>query len=136
MRIACLDTSWLLAALLGEEGAEQLFEILAGYDRLLASPLLEAEVVSAFRREGVDLDLASAALQQLDWIFVGRRPTPELREATRAGYLRGADLWHLAAAMSLRGGPVMLDFLTLDRRQRAVAAQVGFRTPEPDVGRA
>ena len=38
----------------------------------------------------------------------------------------GADLWHLAAAIHVTPEPGDLTFLTLDRRQREVAAALGF----------
>ena len=45
-----------------------------------------------------------------------------------AGYLRGADLWHVAAALFVAHEPGSIAFLTLDRRQRAVADTLGFPT--------
>jgi hypothetical protein len=44
------------------------------------------------------------------------------------GYLRGADLWHLACALFVVDEPDMLTFLTLDTRQQEVAAALGFHT--------
>ena len=38
----------------------------------------------------------------------------------------GADRWHLAAAIHVTPEPSDLTFLTLDRRQREVAAALGF----------
>ena len=43
-----------------------------------------------------------------------------------AGYLRGADLWHLASALYLAGNPRNLPFITLDERQEVVARKLGF----------
>lgn len=44
------------------------------------------------------------------------------------GYLRGADLWHLACALYLVEDPPEISFVTLDDRQRTVAAGLGFET--------
>ena len=52
--------------------------------------------------------------------------TAEFERMVDAGYLRGADLWHLTNALFLAPERRGLTFLTLDRRQRAVAAQLGF----------
>jgi len=41
--------------------------------------------------------------------------------------LKGADAWHLACALSIAEQPRKLAFLTLDRRQGAVARHLGFR---------
>jgi hypothetical protein len=54
--------------------------------------------------------------------------TPELERVFAGGYLKGADAWHLACALYLAEEPAKLAFLTLDRRQRAVARRLGFRT--------
>jgi len=43
------------------------------------------------------------------------------------GHVRGADCWHLAAALDLAEDPGAITFLTLDERQAAVARSLGFR---------
>ena len=50
----------------------------------------------------------------------------EMATVLRAGYLRGADLWHVAAALYIARDPAEICFLTLDQRQREVAASLGF----------
>ena len=44
----------------------------------------------------------------------------------RAGYLKGADLRHVANALYARRGLGDLAFITLDVRQRTVARTLGF----------
>ena len=44
-----------------------------------------------------------------------------------SGYLRGADLWHVAAALYSFPDPRTATFLTLDNRQREVAEALGFQ---------
>lgn len=53
-----------------------------------------------------------------------------MRRALKAGHLRGTDLWHVATALYLAEDPTELPFVTLDLRQRQVAANLGFRTEE------
>jgi hypothetical protein len=50
----------------------------------------------------------------------------EIGVVLSAGYLRGADLWHLASALYLAGNPRNLPFITLDERQEVVARKLGF----------
>jgi hypothetical protein len=50
----------------------------------------------------------------------------EFIQVLRAGYLRGADCFHVAVSVSLTATPGELTFLTLDERQRTVAATLGF----------
>lgn len=45
-----------------------------------------------------------------------------------AGYLQGADLYHVATALHAAGNAGSLTFLTLDQGQQAVAAALGFAT--------
>lgn len=46
-----------------------------------------------------------------------------------AGYLRGADLWHVSCALYLHNAIGELDFLTLDTTQQDVAAKTGLSAP-------
>jgi len=48
----------------------------------------------------------------------------------RHGYVRGADLWHLACALYLKKRVKELLFLTLDQRQQEAAMKLGFRVFE------
>lgn len=77
-------------------------------------------------RERVALD--PDILTWLDWIFPDRPLTHEISRVLAAGYLRGADTWHLACALHMSQDPGEVTFLTLDRRQRAVARRLGLRT--------
>jgi hypothetical protein len=97
------------------------------YDTLVASNFLEAELRSALLREGVEGD--PEILRGIAWILPDRPLDGEIRQALRHGYLRGADLWHLASALYLAEDPTELTFLTLDQRQKEVAEGLGFRAP-------
>lgn len=90
----------------------------------IASTLAEAELLATLTRERIE-PLADA-VPGLQWIGPTRRLTPELRRVLATGYLRGADAWHVACALFVDPEASDLAFLTLDERQRAAAAAVGF----------
>jgi hypothetical protein len=124
--LAYVDTSCLVAIAFDEPGARVLAGRLRGFDRLCSSNLLEAEFRSALSREGLR-DGALDLLSWITWIYPNRPLTPELEQITALGYLKGADLWHLACALLVAPKPATITFLTLDDRQREVAAKLGFR---------
>jgi len=77
-------------------------------------------------RESVD-DVALR--QRIDWVIPDRPLAPEIGRALEIGYLRGADLWHVACALFLEPHPRELEFATLDKRQKAAAGTLGFPAP-------
>ena len=123
MRVAYADTSCLLAVALGADGFEEVARDLEECDLLVSSNLLEAELRSALAREGIGEE-PSALLGRLAWVHPGRALSAEYRVVLSHGRVRGADLWHLACALYLRGSLPGLRFLTLDRRQGEVAQRV------------
>jgi predicted nucleic acid-binding protein len=121
---AYVDTSCLVAIAFGERGARATARRLSSFGDLVASNLLEAELRSAFLREqatGVE-DL----LESIRWVSPERPLSAEISRVLAAGYLRGADCWHLATALYLSPNPAELAFVTLDARQGAVAVSLGF----------
>ena len=124
MTAAYVDTSCFVAIAFGERGATALARRLAAFDELLASNLLEAELRAAFAREGITDE--PDALAAITWISPDRPLRPEIVRVLEAGYVRGADCWHLATALYLAPDPGELTFLTLDARQRGVAEALGF----------
>lgn len=101
---------------------------LASRDRLVASNLLDAELRAAFAREEVAWN--EQIIAPIDWILPDRPLGEELARVLGGGYLRGADLWHLACALYLASAlGSTVEFLTLDARQRAVAAALGMPAP-------
>lgn len=99
---------------------------LSRFDRVLSSTLLEAELWSALVREGREpTDSFSSAVEL---VIVDRPLSAEISRVLDAGYLRGADCWHVATALYVAPDPAMLTFLTLDASQRTVAKALGFRT--------
>ena len=79
-----------------------------------------------------------ATLAGLAWVLPDRPLTPEIERGLRVHYLRGADLWHVAAALFLADDPAAVDVLTLDEDQAAAAEALGFGRPRlehPGAGR-
>ena len=124
MRIAYIDTSCMVAIALNETGARAVARRLSRFPTRVASNLLESELRSALARESLPFEPDFVA--GISWILPDRPLSAEMELALKAGHLRGADLWHIACALSLNPEPGSLTFLTLDERQRAVAAALGF----------
>lgn len=125
MSSAYVDSSFLLAIAFGEPNSGGVTERLDRFDAVYASDLVEAEVLSALAREEMVLPEPDS-FSSLSWTFPDRPLTPEFQRILKAGYLKGADLWHLACALYLSPAPGDLSFLTLDTRQKRIAAKLGF----------
>jgi predicted nucleic acid-binding protein len=125
--LAYLDSSCLVAIAFDEPEASRMARRLRQHERLFSSNLLEAELRSALIREGIR-DAADPLLTWITWVYPNRPLTAEFQRVTAAGYLKGADLWHLANALFLSPDGRDLAFLTLDARQREVASALGFAT--------
>lgn len=125
MRVAYVDTSCLAAIVFRERQASALKRRLERFDDLFASNLLEAELRAACLREGVESD--PVILSAVSWVIPERPLSAEITRVLEAGYVRGADCWHLATALFLVRDPAEISFLTLDERQAQVARTLGFR---------
>jgi len=121
---AYVDTSCLVAIAFGESGGTHAARRLHGVEEIVSSNLLEAELRAAFSREEVPFD--AALLSGITWILPDRPLTDEIALVLETGYLRGADVWHIACALFVAGNPRDLGFLTLDDRQAHVAERLGF----------
>ena len=126
MSNAFVDTSVVLALSFRESTATAMARRLATFDVVHASDLLEAELRSACRRDQVAVD--TRLFDELEVVFPPRTLGPEIMRVLEAGYVRGADCWHLATALYLAPDPSELTFITLDERQGAVAKALGFAT--------
>ena len=127
MGVAYIDTSVLLAIAFGQHDPQELRDRLTGHTSIFSSILLEAEARSAFVRMGRPFE--QHILTGVEWILPDRSLTQEIDLALGAGYLRGADLLHMATALyAAARGEAEMAFLTLDRRLREVAQGLGFQT--------
>lgn len=130
MSLAYLDTSYLLSILFAEPGAGKLQNQRIGYARVFSADLLVAETLAATTRERIGPDAVQPVLKTIALVFPDHSLEPQIREVLAQGYLRGADLWHLACAMFLAGPQrSAIAFLSRDHAQRAMARRLGFPTP-------
>ena len=125
MSIVYVDTSVVIAIVLGETQGVRARSRLKKFQRLCSASLLEAEFRSVMKREQLNVDVTEI-LDVIDWIHPNRRLTREIDLALTHGYLRGADLWHIASALFFASSPAELPFATLDKPQRDVASALGF----------
>jgi uncharacterized protein with PIN domain len=129
LKTAYVDTSCLGAIAFDERNSAAVQRRLASFDALVAAPLLEAELRAALRREGSRGSLQlDELLEPIVWIAAERALSAEIATVLAAGYVRGADCWHLATALYFSPEPAAISFLTLDERQGEVARALGFRT--------
>jgi len=126
LNVAYVDTSVMVALAFAEPHAERMKACLRECDYILSSNLLEAEFRSALLREGIEE--RADFLAAIGWVIPDRPLSEEFRRVSLAGFLRGADLWHLACALYLSPEPGEMAFLTLDSRQADVASSLGFRS--------
>ena len=126
MEGAYVDASAILAVAFQEPGYETVDQRLRAYSSLWSSHLLEAELRAAYAR--TDLIFEPRFIEGIEWVAPVRPLSREIASVRRVGYLRGADLWHVAAALYQADDPREMTFVTLDGQQRAVAAALGFQT--------
>lgn len=125
MSVAYVDTSALVAIAFGEDEAEGLARRLRGFSRLVSSALLEAELGAACAREGCPLP--GALLDRIAWVLTDRPLSAEIQRVLDAGTVRGAELWHLAAALYVAPEPTAISFITLNQDQARVARALNFQ---------
>lgn len=127
MKFAYIDTSVLTAIAFDEPDAEECASRLDKFTHLVSSNLLEAEIRAAFKREHIQFQESSIA--DIEWILPNRTLTPEFSEVLQTGYLRGADLAHVATALYFFPQRGSLAFATLDAKQSGIAKELGFLVP-------
>lgn len=129
MTVAYVDTSSLVAIAFEEAGGAEMATLLGHAESLVSSNLLEAELRATFLREQIgngEEERLEALLARMSWILPDQALSEEMRQVARHGYVRGADLWHLACALFLSGDSRDLVFATFDLRQREIAKSLGF----------
>lgn len=130
MNVGYVDTSGLVAVAFREPGHESVIARLGALDVITSSNLLEAELLATLKREGVEGP--GTILGRVAWLLPDRPLSAEIGEVLAAGYVRGADLWHLACARFLSPDPRELTFVTLDQHQAAIAERLGFIVADAD----
>ena len=83
---------------------------------------------SVYAREG--LQYHPSVISSIGLVHPNRSLAPELAKVLEiGGYLKGGDLWHIAIALYVDATIIgSIAFITLDNKQRAVAASLGFAT--------
>ena len=125
MSYAYVDTSILLSLAFDETTAHKTQQRLNAFDAVYASRFLEAEYLSAFKRESKAP--VRRLLDPIQWVDATAPMRLEFSRVLDAGYVRGADCWHLATALHAASDPAGWTFLTHDMRQRDVAKTLGFQ---------
>lgn len=126
------DTSALVSALLEDVHTAEAQAWYATEGVHLASSLGAAELFAGFSRlgrEGLEAqDLARATENfRNGWIYTSVSPDPALLlELSQRWPLRGADLWHLGLAATLREERADLVLLTFDENLRIAAEGEGL----------
>ena len=124
MSAAYVDSSAIVAIAFEELGWPEVEQRLGQFDDLWSSNLLEAEIRAAYRRE--QREFRPEILIGVRWVIPDRRLTREISMVVGSGYIKGADLWHLATALYMTPDPTEVTFITLDERQAEVARTLGF----------
>lgn len=131
MKRAYVDTSVIVALHFGQTEARRAARLLRGHEQAFSVAILVPELLATLHREGRPLNDADHLLARITLFIPSNSLRSECEEALGAGALRGADLWHVAAALAIAGAKRRRDlpFLTFDARQREVAKKLGFPVP-------
>ncbi len=131
MKRGYIDTSVLVALHFGQGEARRAARILRGLDQAISVTLVVPEILASLKREGRPLHEADRLLARISLFSPGEVLRAECEEALAKGPLRGADLWHVAAALAIAGPKRRRDllFASFDERQRDVAGALGFSLP-------
>jgi predicted nucleic acid-binding protein len=128
------DTSAVLSALFKDSHTGSALNWAQKSAHHLISSLAYAEagaVISRMRREGILTDESvDSALGSLDggpWQYLNLSPDRQtVRSLAGKVHLRGADLWHLAAAKTLQTRLPEIHLLTFDRLLETAAREEGL----------
>jgi predicted nucleic acid-binding protein len=128
MKRGYIDTSVLVALHFGQSEARRAARTLRALDQAISVNLVVPELLAALKREGRPLHEADRLLARISLFSPAEVLRAECEEALAAGALRGADLWHVAAALAIAGPKRRKEllFATFDERQGQVAGALGF----------
>ena len=128
------DSSAVLSALFKDTHSPEAIEWSQKPGIHLISSLVYAEVyavLSRFKRErrlaDILIDAAYEAFETGPWRKLNIHPDVKSMKALASqGWLRGADLWHLSAALTLKSQLPELLMLTFDQKLRSAAQAEGL----------
>jgi uncharacterized protein len=123
-----VDASAFVKLVLAEAETPALVTALTGVARLVASEILEVEVLRATRRGGGDTDIARAQLEVVRLLPLDESTRARAGELTPAK-VRSLDAIHVASALSL--GERLDGFYTYDERMAAAAREAGLDVRAP-----
>ena len=123
-----MDASAFVKLVLAEAETPALVTALTGAARLVASEILEVEVLRATRRGGGDTGIARAQLEVVRLLPLDESTRARAGELTPAT-VRSLDAIHVASALSL--GERLDGFYTYDERMAAAAREAGLDVRAP-----
>jgi predicted nucleic acid-binding protein len=123
-----LDSSAFVKLVLAEPETSALLTALEGVERLVASEILEVEVLRATRRGGGDAAAARDQLAAVRLLPLGREIRGWASELDPPS-VRSLDAIHLATALSL--GERLDGLYTYDERMSLAARQAGLEVHAP-----
>ena len=126
-----LDTSAWIAWKFKQAGSDIFKKIALDSDTVISCPLFVSEYVSFLKRnEILSQTRYEEELDFIRWIFPAVPLFKEYSQCGKLGFLRGADLYHIATALWFaQDRPSELIFLTCDLKQKEAAKKLGFKTP-------
>jgi len=133
-RVVYWDTSAILSVLFQDDHSEAALRCVRAASTHLLSSLAWAEshaVIARIERDRVASHVLTVAAREVlatgPWRRVNTAPEwGSIESLSRAWPLRGADLWHLAAAKNLQVDLPELTLLSYDARLAAAAAGEGL----------
>jgi uncharacterized protein len=123
-----MDASALVKLVLAEPETHALAAELKGVERMVASEILEVEVMRATLRGAGDSEVARAQLEVVRLLALDegiRRCAAELTPAS----IRSLDAIHIASALDLGGR--LAAFYTYDQRMSEAAREAGLEVRAP-----
>lgn len=123
-----LDASACVKLVLAEPESSAIEEALGDVERLVASELLEVEVMRATQRGGGDLALARAQLEGVRLLPLSAGIRGRASELTPIS-IRSLDAIHIATALEL--GERLDGMYTYDERMAAAARDAGLEVRAP-----
>jgi predicted nucleic acid-binding protein len=122
-----IDTSVLVSVFFKEDVSSKYLNFFSKKYQLISSSLMLAEFYSVLNREKVEIAFSQDLLSYIQIINLIDDLDYYLKEVLDHGYLKGADLFHLAVAHQLSPYGEELFFLTADKQQARIATKLGFK---------